>query len=176
MPLPAVKDSDGPLASAAGAKRRMSDQPQSLDDLVEAIRQGGAFGEGMVLEGREGIGMMEVALAQFAVPDFVTVMHSEAAVREYEGLEGFREALTDWISPYERFRLAIDEVIVPDDKKLVFLVRQIARTKHQSVEIETPSASVWWAQGGRLTQTVFYLDQASALKAAGIDPDRLEAG
>lgn len=62
-------------------------------------------------------------------------------------------------------------MIVKDDK-LVFLVRQLARTKHQGVEIETPSGAVWWSRGGRLNRAVFYLDQHSALKAAGIDPDR----
>jgi hypothetical protein len=149
----------------------MPGQPQSLDELVGLIRRGGFFGGGTVLEGREGIGLMEGVLAEFAAPDFITVMHSESAVQEYEGIPGFREALLDWIEPYERFRLAIDETIVKDDK-LVFLVRQLARTKHQGVEMETPSGSVWWSENGRLTQAVFYLDQQSALKAAGIDPDR----
>jgi ketosteroid isomerase-like protein len=148
----------------------MNDQAQGL---TEAMRQGLVPSEGMVLEGLEGIGMMEQALAQWAVPDFVTMMHSKSAVTEYKGLAGFREALTDWISPYERFRLAIDKVILEGDK-LVFLARQIVRTKHQSVEIENPSGSVWWTQDGKLTQVVFYLDQAMALKAAGIDPGRLE--
>jgi hypothetical protein len=153
----------------------MAGPPQNLGEIVKGIRQGGAFSEGAVLEGEEGIGLMEMFLQEWAVPDFVTVMHSESAAQEYEGIAGFREALTDWITPYERFRLAIDEVIAVDDK-LVFLVRQLARTKHQSVEIETPSGSVWWSKDGRLTQAVFYLDQRSALKAAGIDPDRPKGG
>ena len=151
----------------------MPGQPHSLDDLVQLIRRGDLFGGGTVLEGQEGIGLslMESVLEEWAEPDFVTVMHSESAVQEYQGIAGFREALTDWMTPYERFRLAIDEVIVKDDK-LVFLVRQLARTKHQGVEIETPSASVWWSRGGRLNQAVFYLDQHSALKGAGGDPAR----
>ena len=149
----------------------MPDEPKSLPELTEAILQGDFFGEGTVLEGAEGIGLMERVIAAFAAPDFVTVMHSESAVQEYAGVAGFREALTDWITPYDRFRLAIDEVIVEDDK-LVFLVRQLVRTKHQSVELETPSGSVWWSQQGRLTQAVFYLDQQTALRAAGIDPGR----
>jgi hypothetical protein len=40
------------------------------------------------------------------------------------------------------------------------------------VEIETSSASVWWANDGMLTQAVFYLDQRAGLEAAGLDPDR----
>ena len=149
----------------------MNDNQQSLS---EAAQHGFLPQEGTVLEGDEWMGMMELALAEWAAPDFVTVMHSQSALREHEGVAGFREALSDWMSPYESFRLAIDRVLVQDDR-LVFLVRQLARTKHQKVEFETPSGSVWWAKDGRLSQVVFYLDQASALKAAGIDPDRLEA-
>jgi ketosteroid isomerase-like protein len=149
----------------------MNDNRQNLTDAASA---GFLPQEGTVLDGDEWIGMTEVALAQWAAPDFITVMHSKSAVQEHEGVAGFRGAMTDWISPYESFRIAIDRVLAEDDR-LVFLVRQLARTKHQNVEMETPSASVWWAQDGRLTQVVFYLDQATALKAAGIDPGRLEA-
>jgi ketosteroid isomerase-like protein len=144
-------------------------------NLTEAVRAGLLPQEGSVLQGDEWIGLTEVALGQWAAPDFVTVMYSQAAVQEHEGVAGFREAMTDWISPYESFRIAIDRVLTEDDR-VVFLVRQLGRTKHQNVEIETPSASVWWAKDGRVTQVVFYLDQATALKAAGIGPDRLSGG
>jgi hypothetical protein len=40
------------------------------------------------------------------------------------------------------------------------------------VEVETPSATVWWVKDGMLGQAVFYLDQRAGLKAAGLDPDR----
>jgi ketosteroid isomerase-like protein len=150
----------------------MNDNEQNL---TEAARAGFLPQEGTVLQGDEWIGLTEVALTQWAAPDFVTVMHSQAAVQEHEGVAGFREAMTDWISPYETFRVAIDRVLTDADR-LVFLVRQLARTKHQNVEIETPSASVWWTKDGRVTQVVFYLDQAAALKAAGIGPDRLSSG
>jgi ketosteroid isomerase-like protein len=152
----------------------MSSRPRTTAELTELIQQGAMFARGTVMEGREAFGMIEALLAEAAAPDFVTIMHSQAAVQEYEGIAGFREALTDWMSPYERFRLAFDEVLV-ENNKVVFLVRQLARTKHQSVEMETPSATVWWAEDGQISQAGFYLDQAMALKAAGIDPDRPEA-
>jgi SnoaL-like protein len=153
----------------------MTEQSLSTEELIKLIREGVMFGGGTVLEGRDAIGQIELLLANVAAPDFVTVMHSQSAALEYEGIAGFREALTDWMSPYERFRLAIDEVLVKDDK-LVFLVRQLARTNYQSVEIETPSATVWWLKDGQVSQAVFYLDRRSALKAAGLDPDRPKAG
>jgi hypothetical protein len=124
-----------------------------------------------VIDAHELFGLIEALLAERAAPEFVTVMQSESAVQEHEGVAGFREAITDWMSPYESFRLAIDEILERDDR-LVFLVRQLARTNYQSVEIETASGAVWWLADGQVSRLGFYLDQRSALEAAGLDPDR----
>jgi hypothetical protein len=147
-------------------------EARSTEELIELIRQGVMFSGGTVLEGSEGIDQMVLVLRDNTQPDFVTIMLSESGVaQEYRGLEGFREALDDWISPYERFRLVIDEAIpLPD--KIVFLARQVATTKHDGVEIETPSASVWLLEDGAIKQASFYLDQRAGLQAAGLDPDR----
>jgi ketosteroid isomerase-like protein len=145
---------------------------QETSELIELIREGVMFSGGTVLEGSEGIDQMTEILRHTCHPDFVTIMISESGVpAEYRGVEGFREALSDWISPYERFRLEIDEVITLPDK-LVFLARQVGTTKHGGVEIETPSATVWSLLDGRIQQAGFYLDQRAGLKAAGLDPDR----
>jgi ketosteroid isomerase-like protein len=145
---------------------------RKTEELIELIRQGAMFSGGTVLEGSEGIDQMTELLRDNAHPEFVTIMTAESGLpQEYEGLEGFREALSDWISPYESFRLEIDEAI-PLNDRIVFLARQVATTRHDEVEIETPSASVWWVKDGKLSQAVFYLDQRAGLKAAGLDPDR----
>lgn len=149
-----------------------ANQPQSVADIARLIRDSGVFSPGVVLEGEDWIDLTEQVLVEWAVPDFVTLMDSKSAVQEYQGRDGLREALTDWVTPYESFRVAVDEVLSAGDDKLVFLVRQLARTKHQGVDMETASAAVWSIEGGRVTQTVFYLDQGAALKAAGLDPDR----
>jgi ketosteroid isomerase-like protein len=154
----------------------MPRQPQTTEQLIDLIRQGVVFGGGTVLEAPEGIEQMAGVLQNNIHPDFVTVMVSDTAPpRESRGIDGFKELLTDWVSPYEAFRLEIEEVIVKDDK-LVFLARQVATTKHGGVEVETESASVWWLKDGQVSQAVFYLDQRSALQAAGVDPDRPPSG
>jgi ketosteroid isomerase-like protein len=145
----------------------MGDSPTTAE-LIEAIREGALFGEGTRLEGSGGIELMASLLEANAHPDFVTVMVAKSAdSTEYQGVEGFRQALTDWISPYENFRLGIDEVITSEDK-LVFLVRQVGTTKHGGVTVETPSASVWSLVDGKIRQATFYLDQQAALEAAGL--------
>jgi ketosteroid isomerase-like protein len=144
----------------------------STQELIEMIRRGAMLGGGAVLDGPAGIDQMAELLRGNVHPDFVTVMVSESAgSQEFRGIEGFREALSDWISPYESFRLEIEEGLIEGDK-LVFLARQVATTKHGAVEVETESATVWSVEDGLVRQAAFYLDRQMALEAAGIDPDR----
>ncbi len=139
------------------------------EELIDLIREGVLFSGGSALEGTEGIETIAALLTEVAAPDYVCVMVSKEGIeREYPGVGGFREALGDWITPYERFRLEIDEV-VPVDDRLVFLVRQVGTTKHGAVEIETPSASIWDLENGQIKRTTYYIDQQTAREAAGLD-------
>jgi ketosteroid isomerase-like protein len=141
-------------------------------ELIELISSGGPFSAGSTIEGDEMIEAVTELLRHNAHPDYVTMMVSEAVTQDYAGPEGFREAWEDWISPYASFRVEVDEVIRLEDR-LVFSVRQIVSTRHSSVEVETPSAAVWWLEDGQIRRAGFYLDRRAGLKAAGIAaPDR----
>lgn len=131
----------------------------------------GPFSPGSVMDGTSMIEAITELLRGYAHPDYVTVMVSESVTQEYAGVDGFEEAWSDWTSPYESFRIEFDDVAAGNDR-LVFTVRQIAITKHSGVEVETPSASVWWLEDGQVRQAAFYLDQLAGLRAAGFDPDR----
>jgi ketosteroid isomerase-like protein len=149
-----------------------SGDQQSLDELAALIRKGEVFGGGSILDGPAGIDQMAEVLREMAHPDFITVMVAEIGPPgEAAGVEGFKELLHDWISPYEKFRLEVEDVLAKDDK-LVFLARQVATTRHGGVEVSTESASVWWQREGLISQAAFYLDRRAGLRAAGIDPDR----
>jgi SnoaL-like domain len=148
----------------------------STSELMSLIRAGGPFAPGAVVSGEEVVEATTELLRQTAHPDYITVMASEAITQDYSGVEGFEEAWTDWLSPYESFRVEVDEVI-PLDDKLVITVRQIATTRHSAVEVETQSAAVWWFEDGQVRQAGFYLDRQAGLKAAGIAaPDRPPSG
>jgi ketosteroid isomerase-like protein len=141
-------------------------------ELMELISQGGPFSPGASVRGDELIETVTELLRHNADPEYVTVMVSEAVTNEYPGVGGFAEAWSDWMSPYESFRIELDEVI-RFENKLIFTVRQMATTRHSEVEVETPSAAVWWLDDGRIRQAAFYLDQRAGLKAAGLtSPDR----
>jgi hypothetical protein len=139
---------------------------------MKVVRDDGPFTPGSSVDGDEMLEQISELLDQAAHPEYVTVMASEAVTQDYSGPDGFREAWSDWLTPYEQFRVIFDEVIELEDK-LVFLVRQIATTRHSAVEVETSSASVWWFEDGKVRQAGFYLDRQSGLKAAGMStPDR----
>jgi ketosteroid isomerase-like protein len=148
-----------------------SGNPQTAEELAELILQGRMFGSGTVLAGSDGIEQMAEVLAQIGEPDFVTVMVAASGPpQEATGVDGFRELLSDWISPYESFQLEVEDVLASEGK-LVFLARQVAMTRHDGVKVATESASVWWVKSGRVSQVGFYLDRHAGMRAAGIDPD-----
>jgi ketosteroid isomerase-like protein len=136
---------------------------------MQLIGDEGPFAAGSVMEGEQMIQAVTELLRYNAHPEYVTLMVSEAVTNDYAGPEGFREAWEDWISPYESFRVELDEVIRLEDK-LVFTVKQIVTTRQSSVEVETPSAAVWWFEDGQVRQATFYLDRQAGLKAAGLSP------
>jgi SnoaL-like domain len=141
-------------------------------ELMQLISDQGPFSPGNAVEGEEMIETVTELLRHNAHPEYVTLMVSESVSQDYEGPEGFAEAWGDWTSPYESFRIEFDEVVMLDDK-LVFTVRQIATTRHSRVEVETPSAGIWWFEDGQVRQAAFYLDRQAGLKAAGLaSPDR----
>ena len=145
-----------------------SGNPQTAEELAERILRGDFFGKGTIVDGPMGIDEMAEVLREVAHPEFVTVMVAPSVPpQESRGVDGFKELLHDWISPYESFQFEVEDVIGNDDK-LVFLARQVARTKHGGVEVATESASVWWVKEGLVSQAAFYLDRRAGLQAAGI--------
>jgi ketosteroid isomerase-like protein len=149
----------------------MSAETRTTAQLVQQIREGMLPAVGTTMNGEEMISLITELLKVAGHPKFVTVMVDQTGrPAEYPGIEGFKEGLSDWISPYERYRLTIDEVLEAGDDALVILVTQGGVTKHDGVEVESPGATVWWLEDGAIRQAVFYIDQSAALKAAGLDP------
>lgn len=87
------------------------------------------------------------------------------------GSDGFTRIWEEWTSPFESFRIEIEEMI-PAGDKVVSLVTISGRTKTGGVEISQPAAAVWTVRNRKLTRAEFHLDRDRALRAAGIDPDQ----
>lgn len=123
---------------------------------------------GTILEGREMIDGIEEVLRERAHPDYETVMvPKEGPTLNYPGVEGFREAIDDWLSPWAEFRFEIEELI-PVGDMIVMLVRQVGKTRHGGVEVATESGTIWWVVDGSIRRASFYLDREHARKVAGI--------
>src|SRR5688500_16829467 len=58
------------------------------------------------------------------------------------GAEGFRRAWEDWLTPFESFRIEIEETIEAGDR-VVTLVRLTGRTKTGGVEMTNDAAAIW---------------------------------
>jgi ketosteroid isomerase-like protein len=89
------------------------------------------------------------------------------------GPEGFLRAWAEWLSPFEDYRIEVEETIDAGEV-LVDLVHQTARTKRGGVPVETRGAAVWRFRGGRLTGVEFHLDRETAFRSAGLPPERVD--
>lgn len=129
-----------------------------MDDVVAAIDD----------DQREA--RVRQTLMELAEPDFEVVMVGPAylgATIETSGADGFREAWTDWTSPFESYRIDLERMIDTGDQ-VVSLVTMCGRTRTGGVEVEAPGAAVWTVVDGRLHRVEFHLDRQVAMRAAGV--------
>jgi ketosteroid isomerase-like protein len=86
---------------------------------------------------------------------------------DYAGLGGLRESWADWLSPWDGYRVEVDEVIDAGERVLV-LGRDYGRRNELDHEVEIATASVWTFREGRISRIGFYADREQALEAAGL--------
>ena len=149
-------------SEAVRVVERIQEVLLTLGDVVAGLNDPGA-------DERVGRTLMELA-----EPDFQVVMVGPAYLGqtiEVSGLDGFREAWTDWTSPFSSYRVDIEELIDAGDRA-VSLVSMSGKTKTGGVEVTAPGAAVWTVVDGRLRRVEFHLDREAALRAAGLSPER----
>lgn len=78
------------------------------------------------------------------------------------GPEEFYERWTDWLEPWETYRMYVDDVIDRGDS-VVCLVRLRGVTKHGGVEMEHEGASIFRFEGDRVAEVVFTMGRKEAL-------------
>jgi ketosteroid isomerase-like protein len=83
------------------------------------------------------------------------------------GPEGLTAMWRDWLSPWDSFRLDVEEFIDAGDAVVVF-ARVLSRTKHDGVLMEHSPAAIWWILEGKVAAIHFFLDRAAALEAVGL--------
>jgi ketosteroid isomerase-like protein len=103
-------------------------------------------------------------------PEFVwdmSTFHNWPERQTYEGAEGTREFLTDWMSAWEDWRLEVRELIDAGDD-VVAVVHQSGRSKATGLEVDMDFAQVWTIENGKQTRMRMYSDLDEALRGAGL--------
>jgi ketosteroid isomerase-like protein len=85
----------------------------------------------------------------------------------YRGHDGALRNLEQWLEPWAEFRFEAEEFIDAGDR-VVVTYSQRGRGKGSGVEIENRLTAVVSLRSGKIVRGQVYLDQAEALKAAGL--------
>lgn len=112
------------------------------------------------------------ALVDVCDPDFQLDM-SERVFNPatYDGHDGIRRFYGEVREVWEEFRWE-PEALHDAGDQVVALLHSHGRGSGSGIEIDRDVAMVWTVREGRASALRFYLDQAEALKAAGLE-DRL---
>ena len=103
-------------------------------------------------------------------PDFDGAMVGSipAARRDWKGVDGLVAAWADWLEPFDSHTTEIEEIRAAGNDCVVIFLRQIARPKGATAEVENIGAAVLWTRGGKLSRIEFHIDRALAIRAAGL--------
>ena len=107
---------------------------------------------------------------RITAPEFVwdmSTFHGWPERQTYEGPEGTREFLTDWVSAWEDWRLEVRELIDAGDD-VAAILHQSGRSKTTGLEVDMDFAQVWTIKDGKQTRMRMYADPDEALRAVGL--------
>ena len=107
---------------------------------------------------------------RITAPEFVwdmSTFHGWPERQTYEGPEGTREFLTDWVSAWEDWRLEVRELIDAGDD-VVAILHQSGRSKTTGLEVDMDFAQVWTIKDGKQTRMRMYADPDEALLEVGL--------
>ena len=107
---------------------------------------------------------------RITAPEFVWDMSTFQGWPErqtYEGPEGTREFLTEWVGAWEDWRLEVRELIDAGDD-VVAILHQSGRSKTTGLEVDMDFAQVWTIKDGKQTRMRMYADPDEALREVGL--------
>jgi ketosteroid isomerase-like protein len=107
---------------------------------------------------------------RITAPEFVwdmSTFHGWPERQTYEGPEGTREFLTDWVGAWEDWRLEVRELIDAGDD-VVAILHQSGRSNTTGLEVDMDFAQVWTIEDGKQTRMRMYADPDEALRAVGL--------
>jgi ketosteroid isomerase-like protein len=112
--------------------------------------------------------------AEWADPDIEWVMTGGPAPGSRTGVAGMAEGFRDFLSAWDWYRMEVDEYRELDDRRVLVLIRCIARGKTSGLDIaqiRTESATVFHLRDGKVVRLLVYMDRDRALADLGLAPE-----
>jgi len=85
----------------------------------------------------------------------------------YEGSDGAREFLADWVGAWDDWELNVEELHEAGDK-VVAILRQRGRAKSTGLPVDMHFGQVWTIRDGKQLRMQMYASPEEALEAAGL--------
>jgi hypothetical protein len=106
---------------------------------------------------------------EFAAPGFECVMRGlpPTPALRWPGVEGIEKAWEDYGGAFEGVRIRMAD-IRESETHIAVMVDQSVTTRHGGVELSQPSAMLFEFDAGQIKRVEFHLDQAEALRVAGL--------
>lgn len=88
-------------------------------------------------------------------------------VKTYEGHEGMRQILLDWIEGFDEFAMTSQEFIEVSDSQVLVRIRQVARGAQSGVPIEADFWFLYEFRNRKAVRLEVYGSKQQALESAG---------
>jgi ketosteroid isomerase-like protein len=89
--------------------------------------------------------------------------------RTVRGLPELTAGMRDFLAAWDDYRWAADEFIAVQGGRVLVLLTARGRGKGSSVDVQARWAQLWTFHKGKATRIEGFVDQAEALKAAGLE-------
>jgi ketosteroid isomerase-like protein len=88
--------------------------------------------------------------------------------KTYTGLEGGRAAWVDWLTPWESYRIELEQGLDCGDRVVTFY-DVFASPAGSTREVKLSGADVWTVRDGKIARWEAYPNRRAALKAVGLE-------
>ena len=88
--------------------------------------------------------------------------------RSYQGTEGVRRFLSEWLEVWTDYEVGVDEILVAPDGRVVTLAWQRGRGRESGLAMDMEWAQIATISDGKIIRVENYDDRSNALEAAGL--------
>jgi hypothetical protein len=86
----------------------------------------------------------------------------------FKGLDGLRSAWLDWLTPWESYRIELEQGLDCGDRVVTFY-DVFASPAGSTREVKLSGADVWTVRDGKIARWEAYPSRRAALKAVGLE-------